>query len=38
MENEELLINKYDSKATPAQGIRIELKKRDFVEMLMEME
>ena len=33
MENESLLIDKYISKATPAQGHRIELKVLDFISM-----
>lgn len=35
MENESLLMNKYTSKATPAQGHRIELKVVDFISMIL---
>jgi len=34
MENEDLLIEKFLSKSTPAQGIRTEMKIKDFVELI----
>ncbi|CAG9333074.1 unnamed protein product [Blepharisma stoltei] len=38
MENADFLVTKYMVKATPSQGIRIELKVQDFINLIMESE